>query len=116
QRLRYSVFVEELGGNGDLVDHEARLERDIFDTVVDHLILTDSRRPEGDHVVGVYRLLPGERAAEFGRFYCDDEYDLGLLWKSKRRLLELGRSCVHPDYRGGPGMFLLWSALAAYVL
>lgn len=116
QRLRYSIFVEELGGDGDLVDHQARLERDVFDTVVDHLILTDRRRPEGDHVVGVYRLLPGERAAEFGRFYCDDEYDLTPLRQSGRRLLELGRSCVHPDYRGGPGMFLLWSALAGYVL
>jgi len=27
QRLRYRVFVEELGGDGALVDHEARLMR-----------------------------------------------------------------------------------------
>lgn len=116
QRLRYEVFVRELGGDGALVDHEAGLERDAFDPVVDHLLLTDSRRPAGAHVVGVYRLLPGERAATFGRFYCDDEYDLTRLRESGRRLLELGRSCVHPDLRGGTGMFLLWNALAEYVL
>ena len=63
QRLRYRVFVEELGADGDLVDHENRLERDAFDPVVDHLVLVDRRRPESDleHVVGVYRLLPGDR-------------------------------------------------------
>ena len=44
QRLRYRVFVEELGADGDLVDHESRLERDAFDPVVDHLVLVDRRR------------------------------------------------------------------------
>lgn len=118
QRLRYRVFVEELGGDGPLVDHENRLERDEFDPVVDHLCLIDTRRSAEalDHVVGVYRLLPGMRAAEFGRFYTDAEYDLTPLRQSGRNLLELGRSCVDPEYRGGSGMFLLWNALADYVL
>ena len=60
QRLRYRVFVEELGGTGPMVDHDARLERDEFDPVVDHPCLIDTRRSERDldHVVGVYRLLP----------------------------------------------------------
>lgn len=116
QRLRYSIFVEELGGDGSLVDHECKLERDRFDDVVDNLVLVDSSRPEGDHVVGVYRLLPGEKAEQFGRFYCDDEYDLTALRSSGRKLLELGRSCVHKAYRGGPAMFLLWTALAEYIV
>src|SRR5690606_32047493 len=118
QRLRYRVFVEELGGDGPLVDHENRLERDEFDPVVDHLCLIDKRRSADalDHVVGAYRLLPGLRAEEFGRFYCDSEYDLTRLRTSGRSLLELGRSCVDRDYRGGSGMFLLWNALADYVL
>lgn len=118
QRLRYKVFVEELGGDGPLVDHDRRLERDEFDPVNDHLVLIDTRRDAAslDHVVGVYRLLPGERAAGFGRFYCDSEYDLTRLRQSGRRLLELGRSCVLPDYRGGAAMFLLWNGLADYVL
>ena len=118
QRLRYRVFVEELGGDGPLVDHEARLECDEFDPVVDHLVLVDNRRCASTlyHVVGVYRLLPGERAATFGRFYCDAEYDLTPLRQSGRRLLELGRSCMDADFRGGSGMFLLWNGLAEYVL
>ena len=118
QRLRYRVFVQELGAGGDLVDHAAGLEQDELDAHFDHLILVDPRLdPESlEHVIGVYRLLPGSRAAALGRFYSDGEYDLGPLRRSGRRLVELGRSCVHPDHRKGPAMLLLWNGLAEYVL
>lgn len=117
QRLRYEVFVEELGGDGPLVDHAARLERDAFDPHFDHLLLVDTRRDARalDHVVGVYRLLPGTRAARIGGFYSECEYDLSPLWATGRRLLELGRSCVRREYRGGVAMYLLWNGLARYV-
>ncbi len=117
QRLRYRVFVQELGGDGPLVDHAAELERDAFDTFSDHLLLLDESRgaqvPE--QVVGVYRLLSEKGAAKAGRFYSEGEYDLSKLKSSGRKLLELGRSCLHADYRGGLGVFHLWNALAEYV-
>jgi len=118
QHLRYRVFVQELGGGGPGVDHARQIETDEFDTVNEHLVLVDTLRdPDGlDHVLGVYRLLTDQRAAEFGRFYCDGEYDLAPLRRSGRRLLELGRSCVHPDLRGSAAMFMLWNALADFVL
>jgi L-ornithine Nalpha-acyltransferase len=118
QRLRYEVFVVELGGDGPLVDHEARLERDAFDPYFDHLVLVDLRRdPAGlDHVIGAYRVLPGDRRAAAGQFYSESEYDLTPLLASGKRLLELGRSCVHADHRGGTAMFHLWNGLADYVL
>ena len=118
QRLRYQVFVEELGSDGALIDHDARLEIDQFDQIFDHLLLIDTRRDTAalEDVVGVYRLLPSDRLAQSGRFYSDQEFDLSALLTSGRRLLELGRSCVHPDYRGGAAMLLLWNALADYVL
>lgn len=118
QRLRYQVFVEELGGDGPLVDHANRLERDAFDPLFDHLLLIDTRRDPAllQDVVGVYRLLPGDRLAPGQPFYSEGEYDLTPLRASGRRLLELGRSCVHPDHRGGTAMFHLWNALADYVL
>jgi len=112
QRLRYEVFVEELGGQGPLVDHAARLERDRFDPFFDHLLLIDRER---DRVVGVYRLMGEAQAARAGGFYSEGEYDLTALRRSGRRLLELGRSCLHRDYRGGAGMHQLWSALADHV-
>lgn len=112
QRLRYDVFVTELGGGGAMVDHTAQLEQDDLDPFFDHLLLIDQRT---DAVVGVYRLMRPEMAAKAGRYYSQSEYDLGPLLASGRRILELGRSCVHPDYRGGMAMYYLWSALARYV-
>ncbi len=114
-RLRYRVFVEELGGTGPLVDREQGLEADRFDPYFDHLVLIDERLPKGDHVVGVYRVLRGEQAQKAGQFYSEDEYDLTVLKSSGRRLLELGRSCVDARYRGGMAMYRLWNGLARYV-
>lgn len=117
QRLRYKVFVQELGAGGALVDHEKRLEIDSYDPIFDHLLLIDGTvDPESlDYVVGVYRLLPCDRLGPGQRFYSEDEYDLGPLRASGRKLLELGRSCVHPDHRGGAAMLLLWNGLSDYV-
>ena len=85
QRLRYRVFVEELGGDGPLVDHDARLERDRFDEWFDHLLLMDDAR--GGDVIGVYRVLRDDRARCAGQFYSEDEYDLDILKRSGRRLM-----------------------------
>ena len=117
QRLRYVVFVEELGGDGALVDHEQRFERDRFDPFFDHLVLIDKSRDPAtrDHVVGVYRLMRQDAAEQAGRFYSEDEYDLTPLRASGRPLLELGRSCVHADYRGSAALLLLWQGLGDYV-
>jgi len=114
QALRYEVFVRELGGDGEMVDHAAGLERDRFDPYFDHLLLFDHARAR-DAVVGVYRVLRDDQAAAAGQFYSDDEYDLAPLRRSGRRLLELGRSCLHAEYRGGNGMVHLWQGLADYV-
>lgn len=118
QRLRYRVFVQELGADGPMVDHANGIESDEFDALVDHLLLIDNRvsPASGEYVVGAYRLLPSDRLGKAGRFYSEGEYDLDPLRRSGRKLLELGRSCVHPDHRGGTGMFHLWNGLAEYVL
>ncbi|MBE1281836.1 MAG: GNAT family N-acetyltransferase [Rhodobacteraceae bacterium] len=112
QALRYDVFVRELGAGGALVDHEAGLEVDKFDPFFDHMLVTDE---ETGQVVGVYRLLRSDQVDLVGQFYSEDEYDLSVLKNSGRKLLELGRSCLHKDYRGGMAMYHLWSGLAEYV-
>ncbi|WP_282060505.1 GNAT family N-acetyltransferase [Roseobacter litoralis] len=112
QALRYEVFVEELGGSGTMVDHVNRLEQDRFDPYFEHLILTDTTKGK---VVGVYRLMRQEQALKAGEFYSASEYDLTALLNSGRRVLELGRSCLHRDYRGGMAMYHLWSGLATYI-
>ncbi|MFG6516793.1 GNAT family N-acetyltransferase [Sulfitobacter sp. 1A13496] len=112
QRLRYDVFVRELGGGGPMVDHATGLERDRFDPYFDHLLLTDRRSGK---LAGVYRVMRSDMAARAGGFYSAAEYDLAPLVQSGRKLLELGRSCLDPAYRGGTAMHHLWAALAGYV-
>ena len=112
QALRYDVFVRELGGSGAGVDHAQGLECDDFDAHAAHLLLRDESR---DAVVGVYRLMTEAHAQAAGRFYSESEYDLTPLRQSGRRLLELGRSCLHRDYRGGLALYHLWTALSEYV-
>lgn len=115
QTLRYQVFVEEMGANGPMVNHVDRLEIDGFDNHAEQLILKDLRRPTGDQVIGVYRLMDDAGAAAAGQFYSESEYDLTPLKSSGRKVLELGRSCLHVEYRGGAAMMHMWQALAREV-
>lgn len=119
QRLRYRVFVEEMGAPAPTADHVNRLEIDRYDPFFDHLILKDNSRIVDDpldEVIGVYRLLRKEIAVEGLGFYGAHEYDLTKLIDCPRRSVELGRSCVAPEVRGGAAMHLLWNGLAEYVL
>ena len=115
QELRYRVFIQELGGGGDMVDHELGLERDRFDPYFDHILLFDDARITNP-IIGVYRVMSCEKANEVGEFYSDEEYDLTVLRQSGKKLLELGRSCLEKDYRGGAALTYLWQAVANYVL
>ena len=118
QRLRYRVFVEEMGARATAAERAARREWDAFDPWFDHLVLID-RAAAGDpldRVVGVYRLMRREAARAGPGFYGAGEYDLGPLLESGRECVELGRSCVAAEHRGGAAMHLLWNGLAAYVL
>lgn len=114
QRLRYQVFMEEWGASADADARRLRRDADAFDNAMEHLVVIDRRLPAGAQVVGNYRLLSQEPDESAG-YYSGQEFDLSPLLNSGRRLLELGRSCVMADYRGGAVLQLLWRAIAAYV-
>lgn len=118
QRLRYRVFVEEMGASASPQEHETRQEIDRFDDHCDHLILFDNESTVEDpldRVIGVYRLLRGSVAKAGPGFYSAAEYDLTRILEYPHETLELGRSCVHAEYRSGSAMQLLWMALAQYI-
>jgi putative hemolysin len=110
QRLRYRVFAEELGAR--LQGAEPGLDEDLFDPYCEHLVVTEGETGE---VVGTYRILSGLTAKRLGCFYSDQEFDLTRLAHLRDRSVELGRSCVHPDYRSGSVIALLWVGLAQYM-
>lgn len=110
QRLRYRVFGEEMGAR--LASAEPGVDRDMFDPFCEHLLARDA---ESGEVVGTYRVLNGAQAKKIGGFYSDDEFDLTRLAHLRERLVEVGRSCVHPGYRHGGTIAMLWGGLAEYM-
>ena len=119
QRLRYRVFVEEMGAHATPEEAAVRREWDDFDPFFDHQIqlsLDPAIADPLDRVVGVYRLMRSEVALAGPGFYGAGEYDLAPILRSGRASVELGRSCVALGHRGGPAMHLLWNGLASYVL
>jgi putative hemolysin len=112
QRLRHRVFVEELGGRGG-DRSEVECEADRFDRHCEHLLLLDA---VGDgRVIGTTRLMSEDGARAAGGFASEDEFDLSALRGSGRTLLEVGRTCLLPEFRGGSAMHSLWLGLAGLV-
>jgi putative hemolysin len=110
QRLRWQVFVEELGAT---VESEVRgLDADRFDAHCDHLLV---RELATGAVIGTYRMLPPERVACAGGLYAETEFHLTRLL-GLRGMVEVGRACVRADHRTGTAISLLWTGLLRYLL
>ena len=111
QRLRYQVFVEEMGCRLP-ASHDEGLDVDPFDPLCDHIIIIDKRTNE---TIGTYRLLRRSRLGAQGRFYAEGEFDIASIRALPGEILELGRSCVHKDYRRQAILNSLWVQIAAYI-
>ncbi|MFJ6739356.1 GNAT family N-acetyltransferase [Streptomyces sp. NPDC091279] len=111
QRLRHEVFAGEMGAL--LATPQPGYDIDPFDAFCDHLMV---REETTGQVVGTYRLLPPERAAVAGRLYSEGEFDLSALDAIRPGMVEVGRSCVHPDHRDGAVIGLIWAGIARYMV
>jgi putative hemolysin len=111
QRLRFNIFVGEMGARLDtpVPGHDV----DIFDDYCEHLLVRDQATRE---VVGTYRVLTPAQARRIGSTYSDLEFDLTRLRTLRERMVELGRSCVHPEHRHGGVIMALWGALAEFMV
>lgn len=118
QRLRHLVFAEEMGARlsvpaGSPEGHDI----DMFDPFCEHLLV---RAPGEGHqlgpVIGTYRVLTPEAARRVGGLYSETEFDLTRLRPLRSKMVELGRSCVHPAWRSGGAIMALWGALAEFMV
>ncbi len=110
QRLRHDVFAGEMGARlpKTVPGHDV----DLFDDYCEHLLVRDAH---SQAVVGTYRVLTPAQAQRVGSFYSDTEFDLTRLRGIRENMVELGRSCVHPDHRHGGVILALWGALAEFM-
>lgn len=109
QRLRYKVFAEEMGAQ---VSGTGGLDIDGFDDFCDHLLVRESSTHQ---VIGTYRILSPHQAAQAGGYYSAGEFDLSRIAHLFDRTVEVGRACVHQDYRSGGTITMLWAGLAKYM-
>ena len=110
QRLRYKVFAEEMGAR---ITGNNGLDIDGFDAFCDHLLVRDTNTQQ---VIGTYRILSPKQANEAGSYYSSGEFDLSRINHLLGNTVEVGRACVHRDYRSGGTITLLWAGLAKYML
>jgi len=108
-RLRYDVFMAE---QGHLAGKDAigSIDSDEFDPYCLHLIIVE--RASGE-VIGTYRVHPGKVAVKNLGFYSEKEFKLDGLAAIAEQTVEVGRSCVKPEYRNGAAVALLWAGMAA---
>ncbi|MBB5213781.1 GNAT family N-acyltransferase [Parapusillimonas granuli] len=107
QRLRYQVFTEEM--NAVFPDAADGLDADRYDPWCEHFMVKEAHT---GRVVGTYRLLTPANARKAGGYYSESEFDLSGLGAIREQVVEVGRSCTHPDYRNGAAIMLLWSGIA----
>jgi putative hemolysin len=118
QRLRYLVFAEEMGArltvpHGSPAGHDI----DMFDPYCEHLLVRECAGDGDDgQVIGTYRVLTPDASRRVGGLYSETEFDLTRLRHLRSSMVELGRSCVHPDHRSGGAILALWGALAEFMV
>ncbi|MEC7120207.1 MAG: GNAT family N-acyltransferase [Pseudomonadota bacterium] len=106
QRLRAQVFGAEFG-----LSFSNGLDEERLDAYCAHLLVYDA-----DRLIATTRLLDQHRARLAGGFYSEQEFHLGaLLAQQTGHVLELGRTCVHPDYRSAAAINTLWQGIGMVV-
>jgi putative hemolysin len=110
QRLRYLVFNCELGEG---LDSSVRtgLDRDRFDYICDHLMVHDTATGK---LAGTYRMQSGYRAKGNLGYYGEEFFDFSPFESLRAEVLELGRACVHEDYRNTNVLHMLWRGITRY--
>jgi putative hemolysin len=108
--LRFEVFFREFSTNKvtfSLFPYDV----DMHDFICDHLIVKEKGSSK---IVACYRLLSNNVGKSIKKFYSEEEFKLNDFLSSEDNKLELGRACVHKDFRKGTVIALLWKGLLEY--
>ena len=108
QRLRFEIFNLEQG-RGLENSKKYGIDFDEFDEHCLHLLVLEKAT---DRVIGTYRAHLGFIADSAKGFYSSREYIIKGLYRIADKCLELGRTCVSPEFRNGVVVALLWGAIS----
>lgn len=104
-KLRYEVFHREMMEK----KQPTGIDVDAFDFFCDHLIIINKKTSE---MIGTYRL----NCSQFSEnFYSTQEFDTSRILAQPGGKIELGRACIHKDFRNGFTISLLWRGIAEYM-
>ena len=110
-KLRYQVFANELGA--EVRGNEPGIDKDRFDDHCTHVAVFDNKTNE---LVATTRLLDNQGYFATGKFYSETEFDIASILQAGKSYLEVGRTCIHPAYRRGAALPMLWQGIARYVV
>lgn len=108
QRLRFHTFYESRGVAGD----GTGLDTDEFDGHCRHMMVEDSRT--GD-LVCCFRMMPLNNGSEISRCYSAKYYNLAALADYPGKMVEMGRFCVHLEWKDPAIIRVAWTAMTKFV-
>lgn len=109
QSLRYLSFIASRGLGAP--DPLAR-ETDAFDATCQHVLVEETR---SGALVCCFRMMPLARGSDIGGSYSAQYYDLAPLADFEGKMVEMGRFCIHPDWRDPDILRVAWGAMTRYV-
>ncbi len=109
-RLRHKIFADEMGAT--LHSIEPGLDKDRFDDFCEHLMVIEKST---DRVVATTRLLSSSEIKNTDGFYSETEFDLNNITNLEGSIMEVGRTCIHKDFRRGVVLSKLWQGIALLI-
>lgn len=108
QRLRWRCFIARTGAEDD----GRQLDHDDLDAECGHMLIEETGT---GRLVCCFRFLPLAGGSEIARSYSAQFYNLAALERFDGPMVEMGRFCVHPDWRDPEIIRTAWAALTRFV-
>lgn len=107
QRFRAKQFSHQFG-----LTFEDDLDQDLYDFGCEHAVLKDKWSGE----IVAYTRLKLFQGYEIGQSYSAQEFEIVPHLSHLPSIVEIGRTCVHPQFRSGKALSMLWLNMAPKIL
>ncbi|GAA5011156.1 GNAT family N-acetyltransferase [Acinetobacter puyangensis] len=107
QQFRAKQFADQFG-----ISFEQGLDQDVYDFGCEHAVLREKWSGE----IVAYTRLKQFKGHELAQSYSAQEFDVVSRLSHLPNIVEVGRTCVHPQFRSGKALSMLWLNLAPKVL